>query len=275
MQSETGWREKFRLGTFGAFKVFSPTTTCRLCVGKLDFSIEVFPETLGSVGEKIEKFDVLRSLIFLWGYNFDLLQMVRNRFLHDCHLGNILMLSGRFVHIWSGFAWHDFGSHSYHASPEEKDLQWFEQNYAGAMSRALRRIGHFHLDLEARLTSATPKLVTINVYSVEASLYKAVRQVQEAIMQWRHADAAHIQMIQNTMLEMWRWTGESEPRIRELEELAEGQGFQSANCHGLLCTCPKMSKYYCSFHLTPADMPTNVYKTLSPPLHCHFTADQS
>ncbi|CAE7342428.1 unnamed protein product, partial [Symbiodinium sp. CCMP2456] len=201
VQSENAWREKFRFKSF-AFHVFAPATTCRLCIAEsLDFAVDIFPETRSSVLDEIDQLDLLELLIFLWGYNFDLRQMVEYRFFHDCHLGNILVLpvtagskSGPPRGKTLRFAWHDFGSHSFHSSPSGDELQKFANKYDEAMNATVRRLGNLNPKLE-----------------------RTLEQVQNAIMKWRDPDAGRIQ---STMMQMWIWSGDSRARISELQELA-------------------------------------------------------
>ncbi|CAE7036168.1 unnamed protein product [Symbiodinium sp. CCMP2592] len=224
LQSESAWREKFRWKPL-TFQVFEPTTTCRLCFAAFDFAIDVFPEAFGSVLDQMEKLDVLELLMFLWGYNFDLRQMVEHRFFHDCHLGNIFVLpvtagseSGPPHGKSLRFAWHDFGSHSYHSRPSDHELREFADKHEAAMNATVRRLGKLHPKLERLLKSGIEKMVADTSFYVIYSLTRTLEQVQNAIMKWRDPDARRIQ---STMLDVWRWSGASRARISELQELAQ------------------------------------------------------
>ena len=225
VQSENAWREKFRFKSF-AFHVFAPATSCRLCITEsLDFTVDIFPETLGSVLDQIEQLDLLELLIFLWGYNFDLRQMVEYRFFPDCHLGNILVLpatEGSKSEPPHGkrlrFAWHDFGSHSYHSRPSGHELREFADKHEEAMNATVRRLGNLNRNLERLLKPRIEKMVADTSYDVISSLTRTLEQVQNAIMKWRDPDAGRIQA---TMMQMWIWSGDPRFRIQEFPELAQ------------------------------------------------------
>ena len=168
--AEMLWREKIRWSMAWVFEIAGPAASCTYCfndtevmthlplcvrqpgdgVGEcrpvtgvplpFELQVDVMPRAR-PLTAAIQEMTILELLVLLTGYTMDLQKMAALGFLHDNHLGNLLLVTS--MDGERKMAWHDFGARSYFSPPTPLEIESFrrllDESYTVCISRAAQQ----------------------------------------------------------------------------------------------------------------------------------------
>ncbi|CAE7356308.1 unnamed protein product [Symbiodinium sp. CCMP2456] len=130
-------------------------------IARLPFALEVEVMTRARpVGPSIPQMTISQLLVLLTGYTMDLQKMTYLGFLHDNHVGNLLLVgTGQ---TQSQMAWHDFGARSYFQNATKEQFESFREHFDTCYDTVIEHL---------KTRRGTDGLI-------------AEEKLQQAIMQW-------------------------------------------------------------------------------------------
>ena len=248
--AELLWREKVRWSMAGVFDIAGPAATCTYCFNDtalvqflplcvrqpgdpagqchaheqlqppFELEVEVMSRAM-PILQVIPEMSILELLILLTGYTMDLQKMAALGFLHDNHLGNLLLVTS--MDGERKMAWHDFGARSYFSSPTPLEIESFsrllDESYTVVIASLERHSST--RGLVAKLNQTKSKWSLEGLDGVSSHLATLAERFQEVIMEWTEGSIT----MRRSLLQTW---GRSIPptRLEALRQLLEQGGPQ-------------------------------------------------
>ena len=248
--AEMLWREKIRWSMAWVFEIAGPAASCTYCfndtevmmhlplcvrqpgdgVGQcravrrvplpFELQVDVMPRARPLTAE-IQEMTILELLVLLTGYIMDLQKMAALGFLHDNHLGNLLLVTS--TDGERKMAWHDFGARSYFSSPTPLEIESFsrllDESYTVVIASLERHSST--RGLVAKLNQTKSKWSLEGLDGVSSHLATLAERFQEVIMEWTEGSIT----MRRSLLQTW---GRSIPptRLEALRQLLEQGGPQ-------------------------------------------------
>ncbi|CAJ1385799.1 unnamed protein product [Effrenium voratum] len=214
--AELLWREKVRWSMAWVFDIAGPAASCTYCFNDtvlvpllplcvrqpgdhpgqcrfhqkvplpFELEVEVMPRAR-PIGVAIPEMTVLELLVLLTGYTMDLQKMAFLGFLHDNHLGNLLLVTS--LTGERKMAWHDFGARSYFHMPTQPQFESFRKLFDESCEMVIaflkQHSGAMGLVAQLNRTKSEWSLEGIeDLHGVTLKLATLAERFQEVIMQW-------------------------------------------------------------------------------------------
>ncbi|CAE7877731.1 unnamed protein product [Symbiodinium necroappetens] len=249
--AELLWREKVRWSMAGVFDIAGPAATCTYCFNDtalvqflplcvrqpgdpagqchaheqlqppFELEVEVMSRAM-PILQVIPEMSILELLILLTGYTMDLEKMASLSFLHDNHLGNLLVVISQ-----TGarkITWHDFGARSYFHTATQSDFEsfrkLFDESYEMVIAYLTQRSGTASLVAQLRHVKSEWSLEGIrDLDIVSKALATLAESLQQVIMQWAEGSIN----IRRSVLQAWS-RALPPTRLEALRELLEQGG---------------------------------------------------
>ena len=214
--AELLWSEKVRWSMAWVFDIAGPAASCTYCFNDtvlvpllplcvrqpgdhpgqcrfhqkvplpFELEVEVMPRAR-PIGVAIPEMTVLELLVPLTGYTMDLQKMAFLGFLHDNHLGNLLLVTS--LTGERKMAWHDFGARSYFHMPTQPQFESFRKLFDESCEMVIaflkQHSGAMGLVAQLNRTKSEWSLEGIeDLHGVTLKLATLAERFQEVIMQW-------------------------------------------------------------------------------------------
>jgi len=261
VHSELLWRENLRRSVGWVFDIVGPAASCMYCFNdtsvvsylplckrqpgdaagwcrpaqgaRLPFALEVEVMTRARpVGPSIPQMTISQLLVLLTGYTMDLQKMTYLGFLHDNHVGNLLLVgTGQ---TQSQMAWHDFGARSYFQNATKEQFESFREHfdmcYDTVIEHLKSRRGTVGLIAElGQIKSEWSLKGIVLVRGVSDALATLAEKLQQVIMEWADGSID----IRRSVLRAWS-RALTPTRSEELRDFLERGGPHPARYHSPL-----------------------------------------
>ncbi|CAE7356118.1 unnamed protein product [Symbiodinium sp. CCMP2592] len=200
-----------------------PAGVCRPKVVRLPFELEVEVMSRATpIVDEISELSISELLVLLTGYTMDLGKMASLTFLHDNHIGNLLVVTS--LAGAKKITWHDFGGRSYFNAATQSQFASFRKFFDEVFEKVIESLNR-HIDtasLVAQLSRVKSEWTLEGIGDVDVvskALATLAESLQQVIMQWAEGSIN----IRRSVLQAWSRALPS-TRLEALRELLEQGG---------------------------------------------------